>query len=181
MGFFSGVGRVLTGIIRTGASLLGLGAPAAAPAAAAGTAIVRRTAARTLGANVRRIALGVPGQLGIGIAAGAAGGALVDDGGAVGPGGVVMQGGLQRGNGRIARQTIVQSIDLMTGQVVRQEIFPGAPFLLQSDVRKLRSTAKKVRKANARLPSRTVRQSKTKALTDTILDRAMQNLLSCPK
>lgn len=95
---------------------------------------------------------------------------------------VHMGGGRGGGNGLVARQTIVQTVDLVTGLIVRQEVFSGAPFLMASDVRKLRSIARKVAKANSKLPRRVVKESKMKQLTDSVVDDAIRNVgqPSCP-
>lgn len=95
---------------------------------------------------------------------------------------VHMGGGRGGGNGQVARQTIVQTVDLMTGAVVRQVVFDGAPFLMNSDVRKLRSISRKVSKANSKIPRRVVAQSKLKQLQDAAVDEAMRKVgqPSCP-
>jgi len=181
MGFFSTIARVLGGIART---VLGV-APAAAavaPAAAPAIAGVSRLiggAARVAGAAGRFVSRqAVP--IGVGLAAGAAGQALV---GALqdGRGAVVMGGGLGRGNGQFAKQTIVETIRLADGAVVRQEVFAGAPFLMQKAVRELRATTKKLTRANARIPRKTREKSKNAQLLDAVLDRALSNVAACPK
>jgi len=83
-----------------------------------------------------------------------------------------------RGNGRFAVETIVQTTDLETGQVVRVQVFPGRPFLMNSDVRKLRQTAKKLGKANARLPRRTVGKSAQRELIDAVTQTALRKVLT---
>lgn len=95
---------------------------------------------------------------------------------------VHMGGGAGRGNGMVARQTIVQTIDLQTGALLRQLVFDGAPFLMNSDVRKLRSISRKVSKAHSKLPRRVVKESKMKQLTDAAVDEAMRKVgsVSCP-
>jgi len=69
----------------------------------------------------------------------------------------------------------------MTGTVVREEVLQGAPFLMNNDVRKLRSTAKKLNRAAGRLPRRTVTPSKSKQLTDAVTDAALRGVVrGCP-
>lgn len=92
-----------------------------------------------------------------------------------------MRGGVAGGNGVVARQTIVQTINLMTGAVVRTELFSGAPFLMNSEVRSLRRVAKKVGKAHAKLPRRTVQKSALKELTDAAVAEALRKVQQpCP-
>jgi len=105
-------------------------------------------------------------------------GALVGPGlaqvaGAISPaaGGVAM---LRGGNGQFVRQTLVNTIDLQSGQIVRQEVLKGAPFLMNNDIRKLRGIAKKVSKANSRIPRRTTKQSVSAALTEATVQQALQ-------
>jgi len=95
---------------------------------------------------------------------------------------VHMGGGRGGGNGLVARQTVVQTVDLQTGLLLRQEVFSGAPFLMNSDVRKLRSISKKVTKAHSKLPRRTVKESKLKQLSDAAVDEALRKVggPSCP-
>jgi len=94
---------------------------------------------------------------------------------------VHMGGGSGRGNGQFARQTIVQTVDLATGEVTRQLVFDGAPFLMNSDVRKLRSISRKVSKAHSKLPRRVVRESAAKQLVDAATQKALRNVQGdCP-
>lgn len=185
MGWISGLVKIASGIIKP---LLGIAAPAviAAPIVTrAALPAVTRAASRVLG-TLGRGAATLPGQVAIGIGAGALGAGLVAGDGAggvpIGAGGApLMAGGAGalRGNGRFARQTIVQTIDLVTKTVARTEVFSGAPFLMNNEVRKLRTVARKVARANGRLPRRTVRQSDLSALKDNLVRQALTGA-SCP-
>lgn len=95
---------------------------------------------------------------------------------------VHMGGGMGRGNGMVARQTIVQTINLETGALIRQLVFDGAPFLMNSDVRKLRSISRKVSKAHGKLPRRVVKESAMKQLTNAVVDDAIRKVgqPACP-
>lgn len=84
------------------------------------------------------------------------------------------------GNGRSFRVTTVSTFDLATGALLRFEKFPGAPFLMNNDVRKLRATARKLTKAHGRIPRRSVKESLTKQLTDAALQGALRRQLPCP-
>jgi len=190
MGFFSSLIKVVGGIGRT---LLGIPTPAAPAAAVARTTGLGVAGVQRLQTG-RRVVQGVA-PIATSVAAGVIGGrfsarqppmdvalqaqqmaALRDGGG----GGQVMGGDLGRGNGQFARQTIVQTIRLIDGAVVRQEVFSGAPFLMQKAVRELRATTKKLTRANAKIPRRTVAQSKRSALIDTCLDQALSQARKCP-
>jgi len=183
MGFFSNIARGLIAGVKAFAGGGAAAAPAVAlPAARAGTA----TAAAAAAARVGRLA----GSPAAALAAGVAGGAL-----GAGTGGrmtslpfvpfpapaVPMRGGIAGGNGVVARQTVVQTVDIATGVVVRAEILPGAPFLMNSEVRSLRRVAKKVGRAHAKLPRRTVQKSAMKELTDAAVAEALRNVQRpCP-
>lgn len=178
-GFFS----ALVGAVRGGISgFLGTPAATAAPPAAAAvtprplpipqptipdiTALARRgRQALTVGALRARGSLPHPGA--------------IDP---VSGAHVHMGGGGGRGNGLVARQTVVQTIDLVSGLLIRQVVFDGAPFLMNSDVRKLRSISRKVSKAHSKLPRRVVKESRMKALTDAVVDDAMRKVgqPACP-
>lgn len=100
--------------------------------------------------------------------------------GVIGPGGAAAPGGVPpgvmglRGNGQFARTTLVSTINLQTGQVVRQQEFSGAPFLMNNDIRKLRGIARKVAKANSRLPRKTTKPSPISQLRDATVQQALQ-------
>jgi len=179
MGFFSSLLRTVG---RVAGSFLGI-APRAAPVAA--RVIRPSSVAQPFVAATRaigRAAISPAGQLGLGVAAAGAGGAigaaLAAPGGAGAP--TTVMGGVGRGNGQFARQTVVQTIDLASGRVVRQEVFSGAPFLMQKAVRELRSTTKKLSRAHAKIPRKTRMQSKNSMLVNAVLDRALSQVASCP-
>lgn len=182
MGFFSNIARGL---------IAGVRAFAGTPAVVAPTAIARATtaiaaSARTAAAAAARAARTPAGQLAIAAGGGAIGGVLAQPGdlpvmaGAPTPP-ELLRGGLGGGNGVVARQTIVQTINLLTGQITRQERFAGAPFLMNSEVRSLRRVAKKVGRAHAKLPRRTVQKSAMKELTDAAVAEALRKVQQpCP-
>jgi len=86
-----------------------------------------------------------------------------------------------RGNGQFARQTIVQTIELATGAIVRQEVFPGAPFLMSNEVSRLSTVSKKVLRAGRKIPRRVSKESETAKLKDIVLREAMRRItVPCP-
>lgn len=94
---------------------------------------------------------------------------------------VAMGAPVGAGNGQFVKQTVVQTILVATGAVVRQEILAGAPFLMAKDVTKLRSTAKKLTRAAGKLPRRTIAQSKAKQVTEAVQDAVLRQVSAgCP-
>jgi len=83
------------------------------------------------------------------------------------------------GNGQFAKRTIVQTINLATGQVVKQDVLIGAPFLMNKAVAELRRTTRKLMKANAKIPRRTAKQSLGSELKDAALKKAI-DMTNCP-
>jgi len=187
MGFFSGilkaVGAVVGGILNPVGTVTKLLSGDAKTAAAASTA--------QAGAAVGATSLSAGGVIVKGVQAiakspavqGAVGGALAteavigDTAKIIGAGKFVgasrFTGG---GNGKVAKRTIVQTINLDTGNVVNQIILEGAPFLMNKAVRELARTTRKLRKANAKIPRRTVRQSLGSQLTERVLNQTIQDV-----
>jgi len=190
MGFFSsllgGIGKVIKGVVKVGAGLLGVGAAPAATTVVRVAGPLAGVGARAVGGLrvAGRLATSLPGQLALTAGAAALGGVIgrsgaVDAEGNLLPGAVGGGGG--RGNGQFVRQTTVQTFDLATGQVVRQQVFDGAPFLMNNEVQRLRTVARKLGRANAKLPRRTVKQSPLSELKDAAVSAALSNVRKgCP-
>ena len=160
MGWLS---KAFGSVARIAGSILGF-APTKAVAAA-----VPSVATRSLSA-IRRAAP-IVGQAALAGGVGALGAGLVGpDGQALPVGGPGQLGG---GNGRFAKQTIVQTIDLTTGQVVRQVTMNGAPWLMNSEVSGLGRVSRKVRKASRKIPTRTRRQSLGEELKEAAIEKAI--------
>jgi len=127
-----------------GRSLLGL--PAAAKAAV-------RAAPRVAAVGAAGVAAG-----GLTAAALAAGGAAPGAAGAAGfvvnpaTGELVAPGG---GNGVLATTTMVTTVNRLTGQIVKQRVFVGSPFIMNKEVAHLKSTIKKLRRGAGKIPTRT--------------------------
>lgn len=83
---------------------------------------------------------------------------------------------LTGGNGKVAKRTIVQTINLDNGAVVNEIVLEGAPFLMNKAVRELERTSRKLRKANRKIPTRPVKVSLAKQLTDRVLNETIQNI-----
>jgi len=190
MGFLSGLIKTVVGI---GRAVIGL-----PPAAAAGTIAATTPAAATIAASgagatltatqkiaaaikaaaasrtARTLAVGGAGAaLGATAATLAAGGGVIDTSGTV-----VMGGGIGRGNGQFVKQTIVQTLLVATGEVVRQEVFAGAPFMMNKDVSRAKMIERKSRSLARKFGSKTRKESKSKQLTDAVTDRALQNVIA---
>jgi len=87
--------------------------------------------------------------------------------------------GFSRGNGRTANRTIVETLDLVSNQIVRRRILPGTPHMMNSDIRAAKKVFRQSAKLHARMPRRTVKESETKKLTNAAVQRAIQSV-SCP-
>jgi len=142
-----------TGLTGAALSLVGLGT-GAAPASPAGI----------LGGLLQ-----APGDVVQGLTGGLLGGVL---GGGPGP---VDTTGFAGGNGKTATRTVVETMDLASGTIIRRKIMPGSPFLMNVDVK----AAKKVFRQSAalakRIPRKTVRQSATSQLKEAAIDSAIRN------
>jgi len=90
--------------------------------------------------------------------------------------GVVKTTGFSGGNGRFKTRTTVETMDTMTGKIVRSKTMPGSPHLMNSEVSAAKRVFRRTRKLNARLPRRTVKESKMKQLTDAAVDATIRNV-----
>jgi len=86
--------------------------------------------------------------------------------------------GFSRGNGTFTSRTIIETLNLATGGVTR-EVRPGRPHIMNSDVQIARRVIRQSRKLAQRIPKKTVKESKTKQLTDAAVEAAMRNV-QCP-
>ena len=158
MGFFSGLVKTVVGI---GRGLLGLPPKVAAVARAAPRA-----------AAVAGGAIAAGGLTAAALAAGAAGpatGMAIPGGAFVNPatGELVAAAG---GNGVLVTTTMVTTVNRVTGQIVKQRIFLGSPFLMNKEVAHLKSTSKKLLRGARRVPTRTRKASTRSLITDAIED-----------
>ncbi len=187
MGFFS---KILGGVVRIGRGLLGL--PPAAAAAALPAGRTARQLLTSVPGFARRAAVATARQA-PGLAIGAAG-AIIARGAVDAQAGIDAQATLAaqraagaplgRGNGQFVKQTIVQTIELMSGAVVREVVTQGDVFLFSKDVSKLRSTSKKLLSAAGKIPRRATKTSKGKLVTDAVQDAVLRSVtqsVACPK
>jgi len=167
MGFLSGFLNIGKKILGT---FLGGGAPARAlPRPVSIATGARRVGATRFGRAGR--ALAGAGALGGAFAVGetAVGGLLGGDGDGAG------------GNGRNFRRTIVLTIDSDTNEIVRRKVLAGAPHLMNRDLQIAKRVFRLSSKLHMKLPKRMVRQSRTKALTNQVVEQALQRAaLPCP-
>lgn len=156
-------------LIRGGKALLQtfIGGGIAAPRAAARTAVAAVPRAPQALAAARRGAI-VAG--GVGVATGLGLSTLGDDGDPA------MIGG---GNGRTVRQTVVITRDTATGEIIRQVVLQGAPFLMGRDVQIANRVFRQSTRLQKRLPKRLVKQSRRAALTEQIVEAALTGA-ACP-
>jgi len=79
------------------------------------------------------------------------------------------------GTGRLRKRTIVETFDPVTGVVTRSKTTPGGVAVFAQDVAAARRINRQVRKLEARLPRKTVKQSPIKALTDRVIKNALEH------
>jgi len=82
------------------------------------------------------------------------------------------------GNGVTHRRTVVQTIENATGNVIREEMRRGAPFLMKHEIQVAKRVFKTVNKLANRLPKKTVRQSTTSALKDQLIDASLTTAIA---
>jgi len=129
----------------------------------------------------------LPGQIvgeAIGAVSGIAGipGQILGGGAAAAGAGTVDMTGFGGGNGSVATRTIVETMDLRTGQIVRRKIMEGSPHIMNKDISAAKKVFRSVRKLDARLPKKTRARSKTKELADAAVDKAIRaTQTECPQ
>jgi len=175
---------IATGLVGAVATTPAAGAPAGQPAAAAPS--VGGGVGQVLG-EIIDIPLGIVGTAldvtgavaGIpGLAVQAALGPLGVAGAPAG--GPIDTTGFSRGNGRTANRTIVETMDLVTGQIIRRRMMPGTPHLMNSEIRAAKKVFKKSADLQKRIPRRTVKQSEVTQLKNALVRRAFQNVTVAP-
>ena len=83
------------------------------------------------------------------------------------------------GNGRFANITVVRTLDRVTGEIFTRSVKQGMPHIMNSDVAVCRRVIRQSTKLAKRIPRKTVKESKTKQLTDAAVDAAMRNVQCC--
>jgi len=86
------------------------------------------------------------------------------------------QAGIMGGNGQFSKRTIVQTINLATGLVVKTVVFDGAPFLMNKEVASLARVTRKLGKASRKIPRRVVKQSLASRLSEAALTDAIDGV-----
>lgn len=87
--------------------------------------------------------------------------------------------GFSRGNGRTANRTLVQTLDLASGRIIRTRVLPGTPFLMNADVQAAKRVFKLSSKLHGKMPRRTVKESEVTKLKNAAVQQAIANV-SCP-
>jgi len=64
------------------------------------------------------------------------------------------------------------------GQLIKQKTLLGRPFLMNRDIVTAKRVFRTIQKASGRLPRRTVKEGKTKQLTDAVMDKALSNVIT---
>lgn len=88
--------------------------------------------------------------------------------------GAVDATGFGGGNGRTATRTVVETMDLASGTIIRRRMLPGSPFLMNSDVKAAKRVFKKSADLAKRIPRKTIRQSPTQELKDAAIEAAIR-------
>lgn len=160
----SGTSLVIPTALVTGARLIGQAAASpligGAVGSAVGTAVALRSQAVTIPGTIPVVpGTNVPASITRGFAL---------------PGG---------GAGGTVRQTIVQTVDRATGNVVRQDVFRGAPFLMNHDITVAKKVFRVAQKLHGRLPRRSVRKRVIEAppINQFITERVLSHALQSPK
>jgi len=179
MGFFSkllkGIGAVAGAVLNPAGAVAGLFGASKTQQAALAPALPGLTALSAVGTPVKAlIAAPTLGSAQTSALAARAIGSGVSKGvvAAVGTS-LVMRGA---GNGQFSKQTIVETINLDTGLVVKRIILDGAPFLMNKEVASLARVTRKLGKASRKIPRRTVKQSLGAQLTEKVLSQTINDV-----
>lgn len=87
--------------------------------------------------------------------------------------------GFTGGNGRQSTRTIIQTIDLASGRTMKMDIKSGRPWLMNKEVNTLVKVTKAVRRADRKIPRKAVKESRMKALTRDVTEKALERA-ACP-
>lgn len=140
-----------------------------------GVAPTAKKVAKPVATAAKRVAIGAGvagGVVGLG-----AGLVIGPDGQPVGAAGGPGVGG----NGLTFTRTIVQSVDARDGTVLRQQVLQGAPHLMNRDLAIAKRVFRLAGKLHRRMPKRSVRMSRTKMLTQQVVENALERAaLPCP-
>lgn len=98
--------------------------------------------------------------------------------GGVTGGGVVDSTGFGGGNGSVATRTVVETMDLKTGKIVRRKVMPGSPFLMNSEIKAAKKVFRQSAALSKRIPRKTVRESATTQLKNAAIEAAIRNATS---
>lgn len=88
--------------------------------------------------------------------------------------GVIDTTGFGRGSGGRATRTIVQTMDLQTGRIIRTKTLPGSPFLMNFEIVAAKRVFRKSADLRKRIPRRSVKESATTQLKDAAIDAAIR-------
>ncbi len=82
------------------------------------------------------------------------------------------------GNGLLATSTMVTTVNRITGQIVKQRVFQGSPFIMNKEVAHLKSVVKKITRAHGKVPTKTRKQSVSSMISDAIKDAMLRQAQS---
>lgn len=82
----------------------------------------------------------------------------------------------------VRKQTLVQTLNAQN-QVIRTQILPGSPFLMNKDIVAAKRVFRLSSKLSGKLPRKTVKESKITQLKDAAVDSALKQIIApkpCP-
>jgi len=82
--------------------------------------------------------------------------------------------GFSGGNGRHATRTTVETLDVVTGQIVKIKRMPGSPHLMNNDISAAKKVFRATAKLHARMPRRTVKESEVEKLKKAAVQKAIR-------
>lgn len=92
-----------------------------------------------------------------------------------GGGGAVDMTGFSGGNGSRSTRTIVETMDLASGQIISRRILPGSPHMMNSDIKAAKKVFRQSAALQKRMPRKTVRESDATKLKNALVSKAMNS------
>ena len=89
--------------------------------------------------------------------------------------------GFSRGNGRTANRTVVETLDILTGIIIRRRFMPGTPHMMNSDIRAAKKVFRQSAALRKTLPTRKTKESEATRMKNELVAAALQNAKCPPK
>jgi len=91
----------------------------------------------------------------------------------LGGGGAPDLTGFSGGNGTVATRTIVETVNVNTGQIVRRRSMPGSPFMMNSEVNAAKKVFRQSASLRKRLPKVKTKESPITQLKNQLVQKAL--------